>query len=431
MKTRKIQIAIVEEDAKLKNEKYKKLRDITYNCWKCANEIYRSLYINQQISNDLKELGTDKEEAGKIIKSLYNSKSFQNIAYNITKRYDDKIPSIIRAALAQSVRLHYDADKKDVACGNRQLRFYKRENFNIYFNIGSGKEDFFKVSDNEKDIYFNLIKDLQFVLLFGVDKSNNRVIVKRIMSGEYKLCDSNLQFKGSKLFLNLCYDQPEIVNKLDDSISVGVDLGISNLAYCALNEGYARLALSGKYASEHRQIIQKQYKEIQRSLVTSKGGKGRNKKLRPLNRYHEKEKNFMQTINHGISREIIKFALKYSAGVIKMEDLSREQFEKYDKGEEKNPSAIWINRNWTYYQLQKMVEYKAKEQGIKVIYVDPTNTSKMCNKCGHIHADLKLSDREWICPNCNEKHIRDYNAAVNIAKSIKLSEKKNKKLSIK
>lgn len=426
MKTRKIQIALYEVDKEIRNEKYKKLRDIRYNCWKCANEIYRSLYINQQINNDLKDIGKNKEEAGAIIKSLYNSKTFQNIAYNITKKYDEKIPSVIRASLAQNIRLHYDADKKDILCGNRQLRFYKREKFNIYFNIGHGKENFFKVSEDKKDIIFNLTKEFQFILLFGQDRSNNKIIVKRIMEGEYALSDSNIQFKDNKLFLNLCYNQPEVSNILDSNLSVGVDLGISNLAYCALSEGYDRLAIPGKYASDHRQIIQKQYREIQKSLITSKGGRGRKRKLKPLERFHEKEKNFMQTINHGVSREIIKFALKNKAGVIKLEDLSREQFEKYNG--EQDESTLWINRNWTYYQLQKMIEYKAKEQGIQIIYVDPTNTSKMCSKCSNVFTDLKLSDRDWICPICGEKHNRDYNAAINIAHSVSLSEKKNKKL---
>jgi putative transposase len=38
----------------------------------------------------------------------------------------------------------------------------------------------------------------------------------------------------------------------------------------------------------------------------------------------------------------------------------------------------------------------------------------MCNKCGWIKKDLKLSDREWKCESCQADHDRDLNAAMNI-----------------
>lgn len=41
-------------------------------------------------------------------------------------------------------------------------------------------------------------------------------------------------------------------------------------------------------------------------------------------------------------------------------------------------------------------------------------SSKKCNNCDYINKDLKLSDREWICPVCGSIIYRDYNAALNI-----------------
>ena len=43
-------------------------------------------------------------------------------------------------------------------------------------------------------------------------------------------------------------------------------------------------------------------------------------------------------------------------------------------------------------------------------------SSKLCHKCGYINQDLKLLDREWVCPVCGEKLYRDVNAAMNIKK---------------
>ena len=42
-------------------------------------------------------------------------------------------------------------------------------------------------------------------------------------------------------------------------------------------------------------------------------------------------------------------------------------------------------------------------------------SSKRHFKCGYVYADLKLSEREWLCPKCGEVVDRDFNAALNLA----------------
>ena len=38
----------------------------------------------------------------------------------------------------------------------------------------------------------------------------------------------------------------------------------------------------------------------------------------------------------------------------------------------------------------------------------------MCNHCGGIYKELKLSERIWVCPHCGAIIMRDPNAACNI-----------------
>ena len=40
-------------------------------------------------------------------------------------------------------------------------------------------------------------------------------------------------------------------------------------------------------------------------------------------------------------------------------------------------------------------------------------SSKTCT-CGYVNKELKLTDREWICPECGARHDRDLLAANNI-----------------
>ena len=41
-------------------------------------------------------------------------------------------------------------------------------------------------------------------------------------------------------------------------------------------------------------------------------------------------------------------------------------------------------------------------------------SSKLCSKCGYKHKELKLTDRYWTCPVCEEVHDRDVNASKNL-----------------
>ena len=62
-----------------------------------------------------------------------------------------------------------------------------------------------------------------------------------------------------------------------------------------------------------------------------------------------------------------------------------------------------------------MLEYKAKRYGKVLIKVDRFYpSSKTCRSCGCINKDLTLSDRVFICPECNSFIDRDWQAAMNI-----------------
>lgn len=68
-----------------------------------------------------------------------------------------------------------------------------------------------------------------------------------------------------------------------------------------------------------------------------------------------------------------------------------------------------------FYRFKSILVDKAFNNGKQVVFVDRFYpSSKTCSVCGYKKHDLKLSDREWVCPQCGEHHDRDINAAMNI-----------------
>ena len=72
--------------------------------------------------------------------------------------------------------------------------------------------------------------------------------------------------------------------------------------------------------------------------------------------------------------------------------------------------------------FRNFLKYKLEDRGKFFIKIDRWYpSSKTCNDCGYINSELKLSDREWVCPICRTAHNRDCNAAKNIkAEGIKV-----------
>lgn len=68
-----------------------------------------------------------------------------------------------------------------------------------------------------------------------------------------------------------------------------------------------------------------------------------------------------------------------------------------------------------FYKFKSVLQNKASQNNKQVVFIDRFfPSSKTCSCCGYKKQYLKLSDREWVCPECSTKHNRDINAAMNI-----------------
>lgn len=128
-----------------------------------------------------------------------------------------------------------------------------------------------------------------------------------------------------------------------------------------------------------------------------------------------RESRIMKDIDHKISRAIVNYALKNKLKIV-LEDLTglRKKIKTENGCRERNR----LVSSWSYYRLQKFMEYKAEQYQIPVIYINPRYTSQECSYCGVIGTRDK---KFFVCKNkkCVKKNIfrnSDINAAFNIGK---------------
>lgn len=467
--TRKIELKIVKDG--LTDEEYdqqwKYLYQINNTIYQAANRISTHCLFNdeyemrlklhmpryKEIEKELKKLDSDKKTSDKEIRDrLLNERkeldedvknkkkdflqcSKQNSTYQlVSKEFKQYIPSDILANLNQKIQENYNNNQKKIESGERALSTYKK-GMEIPFSIRENKR--LKLFIKEEGIYLKWFKEILFRLEFGKDASNNRCIVERLIESDkqqknkgedYVANNSSIKLvkneKNTRIFLLLSIDIPAKKQVLDKEVVLGVDLGIKCPLYLAINKNDNFKMQIGDIEHFHNQrtMFQKRFKSLQK-LMCTQGGHGRKKKLEPLEKLKEKERNWVHTQNHVYSREVIKQALKHNAGTIHMESL--KDFGKDKEGYVKDEYK-YLLRYWSYYELQSMIEYKAKLEGIEVKYIDPAYTSQTCSYCGE--RGERKKQEEFVCTNpqckrCGEKINADFNAARNIAMSKKIVER--------
>ena len=396
---RKLKLTVVGTDEERK-QGYKFIRDSQYAQYQGLNlamGILSSAYLesNRDIKSDIFKNAQ---------KSLTNSNPlFEGIAFGTG--IDTK------SAITQRVKKDFKTSLKNgLAKGERTITNYKRD----YPLLTRGRDLKFQYKDD--DIIIKWVNKIAFKVVLGSGKIKENKIelqhtLHKIIDKEYKVGQSSLQFdRNNNLILNLNLDIPyNPKNEIVEGRTLGVDLGIKYPAYMCLNDD--------TYKREHigsiddflriREQMQDRRRKLQHDLKFIKGGKGRNKKMQALDRLRDKEKNFATTYNHMISKNVVEFAKKNQCEYINMEKLTKDGFNNA------------ILRNWSYYQLQQYIEYKAEREGIKVRYIDPAYTSQTCARCGHIDKDNRQTQEKFICTKCGFELNADHNASINIARSEK------------
>ena len=189
----------------------------------------------------------------------------------------------------------------------------------------------------------------------------------------------------------------DLTRKVKETDSaIGIDLGVKDFVITSDGEVFNNLHFK---KSETNKI-----KRLQRQLSKKeKGSNNRNKARIKLAKAHKKINDKIQYYLHAVSNSLID-----ENQVICMEDLNV-------KGMLKNHKLSESICEMNFGEFRRILEYKARWYNRRIVFVDRFYpSSKTCHNCGYVNKELKLSDRQWICPQCGEVVERDYNAALNI-----------------
>ncbi|NNV06953.1 RNA-guided endonuclease TnpB family protein [Geobacillus sp. C56-T2] len=150
--------------------------------------------------------------------------------------------------------------------------------------------------------------------------------------------------------------------------TVGVDRGLKMIAVAGCGQTGEYLIFHGRHLGH----IRRNYHRLRRQLQTAKNRKA-------IKRLGCKERRIVHYWNHVISKRIVQFAEQTGATVIKLERLKGiRQMKRHWKRSDRNIHS------WSFFDLEKKIQYKAEQKGLTVEYVDPYKTSQQCFRCGNV-----------------------------------------------
>lgn len=371
--TRKIEVFICEDDKDLRNDYYKKLYDNRNIAVKAANATVSNMFI---LDNSLPYLSEDDRKKISFIGARGNKVTRMGGIYAALSAYfKGKADMGMISCVKQNAEKMYSEDMKHGGLWEKSLRSYKsnmpipfdhKRFTNIRFADYNGKD-----GKMHNGCFFTLL-GIPFQCKFGKDRSGNRIIMERVVNGEYKMCTSSIQVDRKKIFLLLCVDIPKQAPKLDKNRSLYAFLGVMNPIVCTTDIKQKgdidtdwktwNIGTDAEYNYRRRQI-QEAVKRCQIDNRYNGGGHGRKKKCKAVIRYRDVERHYIDTKLHTYSRMLVDLAVKHKCGkIVLMNQQHREESAK-----EKNANGDnFILRNWSYSKLKTKIDYKAKMYGIEV-----------------------------------------------------------------
>ena len=237
-----------------------------------------------------------------------------------------------------------------------------------------------------------------------------------------KVISGTVTQQAGRYYVSVICEAEEIRNHKPVTEPLGIDLGLKYFAVLSnevtkknINKTSKIKKLEKKLKREQRKLSRK-YESLKKQNKTEKGGATRqniHKQTVKVQKLYQRLANIRTDYINKCISEIVE----QKPSSITIEDLNV-------RGMMKNRHLSKSVAQQKFYEFRVKLTNKCQQNGIELRIVDRWYpSSKLCSCCGNIKKDLKLSDRIYICNECDLVIDRDLQASINLreAKTYKVA----------
>ena len=405
------------------NKQATKIRRTLNKCIECQNIVYdyldSFLKNNEQIPScsDVRKWFTNQKKFkdNEVIKKRINMTKKEMISNHLDTLFYD----ISNDALKQMVKDTY----------NSFIRYFKKLSKypvrkSYYDKHKSFYVDPYKIGFTDKKVRLEKIANNQ--------KSNRQVLnwvnmaEKNRIPLKVKYYNPRVVYDGYNFYIVVGIDET-ITNRIksDDRV-IGIDLNNAEIV-TSENIRYTQVTKTKKYKK-----ILKRKKRLQRSLSRKYlVSNPENKKRVQLSKNYRKNKSLvikldkrLRNLRDNNHNEIITDILSKPPKMIVLEDLHVKEMSnkesRIDKDYKEKQASKYITEA-SYRKFRLLLENRVNKYETAIVIANQYYaSSKTCSVCGNIQ-EMKIDKRTYKCEKCGLILDRDLNAAINLAKYIKIN----------
>jgi putative transposase len=285
-----------------------------------------------------------------------------------------------------------------------------------YSNFFSKRADFPRFKKKGQSDSFRYPDPKQIKL----DQSNSRIFLPKLgwlrarFSRDVLGAVKNVTVSAScgKWFVSIQTER-EVEQPIPNGGAVGIDMGVARFA--TLSDGTFFAPLNS--FRRHQDRLRRAQQSVSRKVKFSSNWKKEKSRIQKI---HARIGNARRDYLHKTTT-----AISQNHAMVCIEDLQVRNMSKSAAGTTEQPgrnvraksglNKSILDQGW--FEFRRQLDYKLAWNGGWLIAVPPQNTSRTCPCCGHVSADNRQTQAQFLCVECGFEENADVVGAINVLRA--------------
>ena len=253
-----------------------------------------------------------------------------------------------------------------------------------------------------------------------VDQANSRLFLPKLGWLRYRnsrdvlgtVKNITVSHNSGKWFVSIQTER-EVTQPIPTGDAVGIDMGVARFA--TLSDG-TFVAPLGSFKLRQDRLRKAQQSMSRKQKFSSNWKKAKAKVQRTHSRIGNARRDFLHKTSTAISQ---------NHAMVCIEDLAVRNMSRSAAGTVEKPgknvraksglNKSILDQGW--FEFRRQLDYKLAWRGGWLVAVPPKNTSRTCPCCGHVSADNRKTQAQFLCVECGFEENADLVGAINVLRA--------------